>query len=121
MAKPRLPDPPFTLGRAAFERISAVEGVALDAAGRRLFERFEREALPDAERRFAVLARHSPAGMVHVLPEGAGWQVRQVGGAAPGGVFPSRIAAVDHARRLAEPSAASVVVHGRDRRVATRG
>lgn len=44
----------FTLGRKAFARISAVEGIRLSASMERRFSEFDRQDLPAAERRLAI-------------------------------------------------------------------
>lgn len=50
--------PKFVLGRAAFDRISAVEGLSRDAASEAMFADFDRRGLGDEERRLAIQARH---------------------------------------------------------------
>lgn len=52
------PSQGFTLGRAAFDRISAVEGLQRDAASEAMFAEFDRQRLGSAERRDAIHARH---------------------------------------------------------------
>ncbi|WP_036291732.1 hypothetical protein [Methylosinus sp. PW1] len=47
------------LGLAGFSRISAVEGVRLDADSKRMFADFERRGLTDAERRRAIYEKHA--------------------------------------------------------------
>jgi hypothetical protein len=51
----------MVLGREAFARISAVEGIRLTDDMRAEFERFDREGLSPAERRRAIIARFTPA------------------------------------------------------------
>ncbi|MBB5696067.1 hypothetical protein [Muricoccus pecuniae] len=48
----------FVLGRAAFDRISAVEGLCRDAASEAMFADFDRCSLDAEERRQAIRARH---------------------------------------------------------------
>ena len=50
----------FTLGRARFAQISAVEGIALTPEMREMMERFDREGLSATERRRAIFRRFSP-------------------------------------------------------------
>jgi len=50
----------FTLGREAFAKISAVEGVALTAEMREMMNRFDGEGLSAAERRRAIIRRFAP-------------------------------------------------------------
>jgi hypothetical protein len=52
--------PGFTLGLAGFARISAVEGVHLDARSERMFAEFERRELSPEERRAAIRRKHAP-------------------------------------------------------------
>jgi hypothetical protein len=47
------------LGLVGFSRISAVEGVRLDADSKRMFADFERRGLTDAERRRAIYEKHA--------------------------------------------------------------
>ncbi|WP_134188148.1 MULTISPECIES: hypothetical protein [unclassified Methylosinus] len=49
----------LTLGLVGFSRISAVEGVRLDADSKRMFANFERRGLTDAERRCAIYEKHA--------------------------------------------------------------
>lgn len=63
----RSQSPGFVLGRAAFDRISAVEGLRRDAASEAMFADFDRRGLGAEERRQAIRARHGakaagPAG-----------------------------------------------------------
>lgn len=51
----------FTLGRARFAQISAVEGVALTPEMREMMDRFDREGLSAAERRRAIVCRFAPS------------------------------------------------------------
>ena len=46
----------FTLGRAAMERINAIEGVTLSPDVRRAFERFDRDGLSSDQRRERIRA-----------------------------------------------------------------
>lgn len=55
---------PFILGRAAFDRISAVEGLRRDAASDAMFADFDRRDLSAEERRRAIRARHGVEGVV---------------------------------------------------------
>jgi hypothetical protein len=48
----------FTLGRASFAKISAVEGVKLSDAMRSEFREFDRQNLPADERRRRIVAKH---------------------------------------------------------------
>lgn len=50
--------PGFVLGRAAFDRISAVEGLRRDAASEAMFADFDRRGLAPEERRQAIRTRH---------------------------------------------------------------
>lgn len=50
--------PGFVLGRAAFDRISAVEGLHRDTASEAMFADFDRRGLGAEERRQAIRARH---------------------------------------------------------------
>jgi hypothetical protein len=50
----------FTLGRAGFAQISAVEGIALTAEMRETMRRFDREGLSASERRRAIISRFTP-------------------------------------------------------------
>lgn len=61
MAKPVKPSlsQPFVLGRTAFAKISAVEGLSLSAEGREMFDDFDRRDLTPVERRTAIAAKHS--------------------------------------------------------------
>lgn len=49
----------LTLGLVGFAKISAVEGIALDADAERLFQEFDRQGLGTEERRRAIVERHS--------------------------------------------------------------
>jgi len=51
----------FTLGRARFAQISAVEGVVLTPEMREMMNQFDREGLSAAERRRAILSRFAPS------------------------------------------------------------
>jgi hypothetical protein len=63
---PKRPNPPhsssFVLGRAAFDRISAVEGLQRDAASEAMFADFDRRGVGAEERRRAIRARHGVDG-----------------------------------------------------------
>ncbi len=48
----------FVLGRAAFDRISAVEGLRRDGVSEAMFADFDRRGLSAGERRQAIRARH---------------------------------------------------------------
>lgn len=48
----------FTLGRANFAKISAVEGVKLSGAMQSEFREFDRQSLSAAERRRRIVAKH---------------------------------------------------------------
>ena len=48
----------FVLGRAAFAKISAVEGVALTRDAQKMFADFDRQNLPADKRRAAIVAKH---------------------------------------------------------------
>ena len=48
----------FILGRAAFDRISAVEGLRRDAASEAAFAEYDRRDLTDEQRRQAIRLRH---------------------------------------------------------------
>jgi hypothetical protein len=63
--------PGFVLGRAAFDRISAVEGLHRDAASEAMFVDFDRRGLALEERRQAIRARHG-AKTVPKRPRAAG-------------------------------------------------
>ena len=52
------PSSSFVLGRAAFDRISAVEGLRRDAASDAMFADFDRRGLGAEERRRAIRTRH---------------------------------------------------------------
>jgi hypothetical protein len=49
----------LTLGLVGFSRISAVEGVRLDADSKRMFADFERRGLTDVERRRLIYEKHA--------------------------------------------------------------
>jgi hypothetical protein len=49
----------LTLGLVGFSRISAVEGVRLDAASKKMFADFESRGLTPAERRRAIYEKHA--------------------------------------------------------------
>lgn len=51
----------FTLGRAGFAKISAVEGIRLTAAMDREFEDFDRRGLTAAERRRNISRKYAKA------------------------------------------------------------
>jgi hypothetical protein len=59
---PKRPTPPhspgFVLGRATFDRISAVEGLRRDEASQAMFAGFDDSDLGHEERRKAIRARH---------------------------------------------------------------
>jgi hypothetical protein len=50
---------PFTLGRAAFQKISEIEGLALSAEELQEFEEFDRQKLSPEERRRIFIARYT--------------------------------------------------------------
>jgi hypothetical protein len=50
---------PFILGRKAFAKISAVEGISLTEEMQRDFARFDREKLSAAERRRALARKYA--------------------------------------------------------------
>jgi hypothetical protein len=52
----------FVLGRARLEKISAVEGIRISVATRRMFAEFDREQLSPAERRKAIFEKHARKG-----------------------------------------------------------
>ena len=49
----------FTLGRAAFEKISAVEGVRFSKTMKSEFRRFDREGLSPEERRRVITSKYT--------------------------------------------------------------
>ncbi len=53
---------PFTLGRAAFQKISEIEGLGLSAEALREFEEFDRQKLSPEERRRITMARYTKSG-----------------------------------------------------------
>ena len=57
-SKPIPPKPGFTLGREAFAKISAVEGIALTPGMKEDFRAFEREGLSAEERRAALVRKY---------------------------------------------------------------
>jgi len=69
----------FVLGRAAFDRISAVEGLRRDAASEAMFADFDRRDLGAEERRRAIRARH---GAEVIVPAEDG-QLREANVALP--------------------------------------
>jgi hypothetical protein len=66
---PKRPAPPsspgFTIGRAAFDRISAVEGLRRDTASEAMFAAFDHRNLSAEERRRAIQARHGVKVVLH--------------------------------------------------------
>lgn len=59
MEKPRkTPSKSFTLGRGAFAKISAIEGIYLDAETIADFAEFDRQGLPASERRKAIARKY---------------------------------------------------------------
>lgn len=50
------------LGRARFEKISAVEGIKTTDESRRMFEEFDRLGLTPEERRAAILRKYDRSG-----------------------------------------------------------
>jgi hypothetical protein len=48
----------YTLGRAAFARISAIEGMTLDSEMAEDFREFDRKSLPAAARRRALAKKY---------------------------------------------------------------
>jgi len=50
---------PFVLGRARFEKISAVEGRVTSDESRRMFEEFERLGLTPEQRRKAIFEKYA--------------------------------------------------------------
>ncbi len=71
------PSPGFIIGRAAFDRISAVEGLRRDAASEAMFADFDRRDLSAEERRRAIQARHG----VELAGQGKDRRVREAGAA----------------------------------------
>ena len=51
--------PGFVLGRARFTKISAVEGLVLSDASKRMFAEFDRQNLTPEQRRAAILRKHT--------------------------------------------------------------
>jgi hypothetical protein len=49
----------FVLGRARFERISAVEGIKKSPESRRMFEEFDRKGLTPEQRRRAIFEKYA--------------------------------------------------------------
>jgi hypothetical protein len=49
---------PFTLGRASFEKISAVEGISYSADMIKTFRRLDKKGASPAERRHAIAAKY---------------------------------------------------------------
>ena len=49
----------LTLGLAGFKKISAVEGVRLSAASKRMFADFEKRGLTAEQRRRAIAEKHA--------------------------------------------------------------
>lgn len=47
------------LGRSAFEKISAVEGIKLSRSSERMFSEFDRQGLSAEQRRKALLEKHA--------------------------------------------------------------
>ena len=52
----------FTIGRSAFEKISAVEGIKPTKASTTRANDFERKGLPATERRRAIIDAYRPKG-----------------------------------------------------------
>jgi hypothetical protein len=50
----------LTLGRAAWRKICAVEGIALSKEAEQMFEEFDRLGLSAEERRRRIIAKHTP-------------------------------------------------------------
>ncbi|WP_341990183.1 hypothetical protein [Azorhizobium sp. AG788] len=50
---------PSAIGRARFEKISAVEGIRTSAATTRMFAEFDRKGLTAEERRRAIFEKHA--------------------------------------------------------------
>jgi hypothetical protein len=103
----------FAIGQRGFARISAVEGIRLDADSLRLFAEFDRRGLTAEERIGRVLERHA-RGSLHVVPRREGWAVRVEGARRATSLHATRQEALDHARQIARRSGAEVVVHERD-------
>ena len=49
-----------TIGRAAWRKICAVEGIALSKEAEQMFEEFDRLGLSPEERRRRIIAKHAP-------------------------------------------------------------
>jgi hypothetical protein len=49
----------LTLGLVGFEKISAIEGIALRPSTKRMFADFDRRGLSPAERRREIFAKHA--------------------------------------------------------------
>jgi hypothetical protein len=49
----------FVLGRARFEKISAVEGIKTSPASRRMFAEFDRKGLTPEQRRKAIFEKYA--------------------------------------------------------------
>ena len=49
----------FVLGRARFEKISAVEGIKKSPESRRMFEEFDRQGLTPEQRRKAIFEKYA--------------------------------------------------------------
>ena len=107
----------FILGRVAFGKISAVEGVALTASARRMFAAFDRQDLPADERRITIIAKHSAPGAFQIVPDSGAWLVRIGRKPAALGSFATRKEAVDYARENARLHGGEVIVHAKDGRI----
>jgi len=59
-AKP--PSERYTLGRARFAKLSAIEGLSLSKAMRDDFSEFDRKKLPAGKRRAAIHAKYGKRG-----------------------------------------------------------
>jgi hypothetical protein len=58
-AKNRVSAKTLTLGLVGFEKISAVEGIAVRSSTKKMFADFDRRGLSPAERRRAIFEKHA--------------------------------------------------------------
>jgi hypothetical protein len=55
----KAPSKGFVVGRAKFEKISAVEGIKTSAASKRMFSNFEHKGMSNAARRAAIFKKYA--------------------------------------------------------------
>jgi hypothetical protein len=112
--------PAFIVGRAAFEKVAAVEGLQLSPASQALFRGFDARGASPVERLVTVLTANSSPKAVHVVPHPKGWAVRASRARRATVVYTTLEEAVAHAKKSAQARRGELLLHAEDGRLVRR-